>query len=98
MDEEGWDIVKPYLEKSKINYRVLIGDDMTAQNYGGVDSLPTSFLLDKEGRIAATHIGLVSKSVYQNDINTLLGSGVKSSAAGTTTAAAAVKPAAPRTK
>ena len=98
MDEEGWDIVKPYLEKSKINYRVLIGDDMTAQNYGGVDSLPTSFLLDKEGRIAATHIGLVSKSVYQNDINTLLGSGVKSSAAGITTAAAAVKPAAPRTK
>ena len=56
MDEEGWDIVKPYLERSKINYRVLIGDDMTAQNYGGVDSLPTSFLLDKEGRIAATHI------------------------------------------
>ena len=100
MDEEGWDIVKPYLERSKINYRVLIGDDMTAQNYGGVDSLPTSFLLDKEGRIASTHIGLVSKSVYQNDINTLLGSGVKSSAAAATTAAAAtaVKPAAPRAK
>ncbi len=95
MDEEGWDIVKPYLERSKINYRVLIGDDMTAQNYGGVDSLPTSFLLDKEGRIAATHIGLVSKSVYQNDINTLLGIGAKSSAAAT--AAAAVTPA-PRTK
>lgn len=96
MDEEGWDIVKPYLERSKINYRVLIGDDMTAQNYGGVDSLPTSFLLDKEGRIAATHIGLVSKSVYQNDINTLLGIGAKSSAAAAT-AAAAVTPA-PRTK
>ena len=96
MDEEGWDIVKPYLERSKINYRVLIGDDMTAQNYGGVDSLPTSFLLDKEGRIAATHVGLVSKSVYQNDINTLLVIGAKSSAAATA-AAAAVTPA-PRTK
>ncbi len=96
MDEEGWDIVKPYLEKSKINYRVLIGDDMTAQNYGGVDSLPTSFLLDKEGRIAATHIGLVSKSVYQNDINTLLGIGAKSAAAAAATAAA-ITPA-PRAK
>jgi peroxiredoxin len=73
MDEEGWEVVKPYLEKSKINYRVVIGDDMTAQNYGGVDSLPTSFMLDREGRIAATHIGLVSKSSYQNDIKTLLG-------------------------
>ena len=97
MDEEGWDIVKPYLERSKINYRVLIGDDMTAQNYGGVDSLPTSFLLDKEGRIAATHIGLVSKSVYQNDINTLLGAGAKSSASPSTAAAAAVTTA-PRAK
>lgn len=73
MDEEGWDIVKPYVEKAKINYRVVIGDDMTAQLYGGVDSLPTSFMLDREGRIAATHVGLVSKSSYQNDINALLG-------------------------
>ncbi len=75
MDEEGWDVVKPYVEKTKINYRMVIGDDMTAELYGGVDSLPTSFMLDREGRIAATHVGLVSKSAYQNDINTLLGPG-----------------------
>ena len=73
MDEEGWEVVKPYIERAKINYRVLIGDDMTAQNYGGVDSLPTSFILDREGRIANTHIGLASKSTIQNDIKTLLG-------------------------
>ena len=99
MDEEGWEIVKPYLERAKINYRVVIGDDMTAQKYGGVDSLPTSFVLDREGRIAATHVGLVSKSSYQNDINTLLGSGAKSSA-GVATAAAVVAPVkpAPRAK
>jgi len=73
MDDEGWDVVKPYVEKTKINYRMVIGDDMTAELYGGVDSLPTSFMLDREGRIAATHVGLVSKSAYQNDINTLFG-------------------------
>jgi cytochrome c biogenesis protein CcmG/thiol:disulfide interchange protein DsbE len=72
MDEEGWEVVKPYVEKSKINYRVLIGDDMTAQLYGGVDSLPTSFMLDRQGRIASTHTGLVSKSIFENDIKTLL--------------------------
>jgi thiol-disulfide isomerase/thioredoxin len=72
MDEEGWEVVKPYVEKSKINYRVLIGDDMTAQLYGGVDSLPTSFVLDRQGRIASTHTGLVSKSTFENDIKTLL--------------------------
>ena len=68
MDEEGWDIVKPYITDRKVNYRVLMGNDAIAQVYGGVDSLPTTFLIDREGRIAATHIGLVSKSTYQNEI------------------------------
>lgn len=72
MDEDGWSAVKPYVTDHKVNYRVVIGDDMTAQKFGGVDSLPTSFVIDKEGRIASTHIGLVSKKVYQNDIAQLL--------------------------
>ncbi len=72
MDEEGWELVKPYVEKHQINYRMVIGNDVVAQKYGGVDSLPTSFVIDKEGRIAATHIGLVSKRDYQKDIDELL--------------------------
>jgi cytochrome c biogenesis protein CcmG/thiol:disulfide interchange protein DsbE len=72
MDEEGWEVVKPYLEQAKINYRVVIGNDTIAGLYGGVDSLPTSFVLDQEGKIAATHVGLVSKSEYENDISQLL--------------------------
>ncbi len=72
MDEEGWEVVKPYLEKQKVNYRVVVGDDSIAQAYGGVDSLPTTFLLDREGKIASLHIGLVSKSNYQNEIEDLL--------------------------
>jgi cytochrome c biogenesis protein CcmG/thiol:disulfide interchange protein DsbE len=81
MDEEGLEVVRPYLEHTKVNYRILLGTDSVAQLYGGVDSLPTSFLLDREGRIAAVHVGLVSKGSYQDDINQLLG--VKTSRAGT---------------
>jgi cytochrome c biogenesis protein CcmG/thiol:disulfide interchange protein DsbE len=73
MDEEGWDIVKPYITGKKVNYRILLSDDSTAQLYGGVDSLPTTFLIDKEGKIGAVHVGLVSKSEYDKDITTLLG-------------------------
>ncbi len=80
MDEEGWDIVKPYVDKAKMNYRIVIGNDSMAQQWGGVDSLPTSFMIDREGRIAATHVGLVSKGEYQKDINELLGLNKKSAA------------------
>ena len=81
MDEEGWEVVRPYIEKSKVNYRIAIGNDEMAQLYGGVDSLPTSFLVDKEGRVASVHVGLVSKSDYENEINELFGA--KKSHAGT---------------
>ena len=72
MDEDGWESVKPYLEGRKVNYRVVIGNDEVADQYGGVSSLPTSFLVDQTGRVASVRVGLVSKSVYQNEIEHLL--------------------------
>jgi peroxiredoxin len=73
LDEDGWDAVKPYIQQKKINYRVMIGTEQVAQMYGEVDSLPTTFMIDREGRVAAVHIGLVSKSDYTHDILDLLG-------------------------
>jgi peroxiredoxin len=72
MDEEGWELVKPHVEKLKVNYRMLLGNEEVAQAYGGVDSLPTTFLLDRSGRVASVHTGLVSKSVYENEVQELL--------------------------
>ncbi len=72
MDDDGWKVVKPFLRELGINYRTLMGNDMTAALYGGVDSLPTSFLIDRDGRIAAVHVGLVSKSEYDNQVEQLL--------------------------
>lgn len=87
MDEEGWEAVKPYLEQAKVNYRVVVGNDSVAALYGGVDSLPTSFVLDQDGRIAATHVGLVSKSDYENEISQLLEGGPRSDAGSAVVAA-----------
>jgi cytochrome c biogenesis protein CcmG/thiol:disulfide interchange protein DsbE len=73
MDEDGWGVVKPYIAEHKVNYRVLLGDDSVTQLYGGVESLPTSFIIDREGKIAfAPHIGLIQKNEYVNEIQSLL--------------------------
>jgi peroxiredoxin len=72
MDEEGWDIVRPFTEELKLNFPVVVGDDRLADEYGGVSALPTTFIIDKEGRIAATHQGLVSKGDYEDEIERLL--------------------------
>lgn len=74
MDEEGWQAVKPYIAERKINYRILLGDDSVAQLYGGLDALPTTFLIDRDGKFAFTpHIGLTSKNEFLSEIQTLLG-------------------------
>lgn len=73
MDEEGWTAVKPYITAKKINYRILLGNDSVGQLYGGVDSLPTTFLIDREGRLAfPPHVGLAGKNDYLKEIQSLL--------------------------
>jgi cytochrome c biogenesis protein CcmG/thiol:disulfide interchange protein DsbE len=71
-DDDGWKSVRPYVASHKINYRVMIGSEKMSQLYGGIDSLPTSFILDRQGRIAAQHVGLVDKNDYRNEILKLL--------------------------
>jgi len=72
MDDEGWEVVKPFVADLNVNYRIVIGNDSTAEIYGGVDALPTTFLIDREGKIAAVHVGLASKKEFEDGIEELL--------------------------
>ncbi len=72
MDDDGWESVKPFLSHLGVNYRVVIGDSETAQLYGGVDALPTTFLIDRDGKIAAVHVGLVDRKDFEDGVEQLL--------------------------
>ena len=72
MDDDGWTSVKPYLTKTKINYRVVIGNDDLSKAYGTIDTLPETFIIDRQGRIAAEFSGMVSRMDYEKDLLALL--------------------------
>jgi len=73
MDEDGWSAIKPYVDKMKMNYRVLLGNDDISTAYGGLDSLPTTLLIDRQGKIASVHVGLsMGKEEFKNAIVQLL--------------------------
>jgi peroxiredoxin len=72
MDEDGWKSVKPYLATKKIDYTIVAGTEDVAKAYGGVDSLPSTFIIDREGKIAFSHSGLVGKDTYDTEIRSLL--------------------------
>lgn len=74
MDEDGWQAVKPYIAEKKINYRILLGNDTVSELYGGLDALPTTFLIDRNGKFAFNaHVGLASKNEFLSEIQSLLG-------------------------
>ena len=78
-DDEGWDMVKPYIAEHRINYRIVLGNDNLDKAYGGIESLPTTFVIGRDGHVASKHVGLVSKSTYQEEIVRLLKAPVESS-------------------
>jgi peroxiredoxin len=72
MDDDGWKAINPFVAKRKINYRVVLGDDKTGDQYGGLEALPTTFVIDRSGRIASVHVGLASKKDFEDAIEKLL--------------------------
>jgi peroxiredoxin len=72
MDDDGWKSVKPWLGKNNLNYPVVIGDQELAKRYG-VEAMPMTLLIDREGRVAGVHLGLVEKKTWEGEISRLLG-------------------------
>jgi cytochrome c biogenesis protein CcmG/thiol:disulfide interchange protein DsbE len=73
MDEDGWEIVQPYTQRMHINYQVLMADPAIAEAYGGLEALPETIMIDRNGRIAARHQGLTDKSEYEAEVVQLIG-------------------------
>ena len=72
LDEGGWNAVRPYADAKKINYPVMVGNETIADLFGRLKAVPTTIIIDRQGRIAATHIGLCQKSEYEGDIQAVL--------------------------
>ncbi|MGH9783940.1 MAG: TlpA disulfide reductase family protein [Terriglobia bacterium] len=72
LDEEGPEKVKKYVAEHKVNYKIVMGDEKTAEAFGGVIGLPTSFIVDREGKFYSMHRGLVGKDVVEEELLELL--------------------------
>lgn len=73
VDDDDEDAVKKFAEKYGINYPIAIATDEMRTEYGGIPALPTSFVLDEEGRVVQKHEGLRDPVLYEVEIRALLG-------------------------
>ncbi|WP_348266744.1 redoxin domain-containing protein [Edaphobacter paludis] len=63
--------IKPFMTKWHMNYPVAVGTDALGEKFG-VREMPLTLLIDRDGRIAASHAGIVDRATFENDIQQLL--------------------------
>jgi cytochrome c biogenesis protein CcmG/thiol:disulfide interchange protein DsbE len=71
LDDDGWKTVKPFIETSKVPYRIVLGKETTSKAYS-IEQMPDTFLIDRDGRIAAKYVGLVDKDNVETNIRAVL--------------------------
>ena len=57
-----------FVQQMKMPYPVLIDGDSISQPYGGLDDLPTSLFVDRNGVVVASQLGLTSKDEIEAKI------------------------------
>jgi peroxiredoxin len=72
VDQDGAKVLKPFIEQNKINYPIILADEKVQSDYGGIEGIPTTFIIDKEGKISAKHVGLTQKAEFEKEIEPLL--------------------------
>ena len=65
-------MVADFAKNYKINYPIVIHDQEIVYAYGGIRSIPTTFILDKEGKVRQGVQGYRPKSFFTNIIDPLL--------------------------
>jgi cytochrome c biogenesis protein CcmG/thiol:disulfide interchange protein DsbE len=74
VDREGQtkNDVPGFVKSYNINYPIVYFNDKVVTDYGGIEAIPTAFVVDKNGNIADKHVGLVPISTYLSKIEELL--------------------------
>ncbi len=73
IDRNGLAAVKPFLDKNpQIKYPVVPNGIPAAQAFGGIQSIPTSFLIDRQGRVVTRFMGLVQEQVLEGYVKAAL--------------------------
>jgi len=75
MDDASKEEIQKFAKEMGVNYTILLGKEAVGQQYGGVDVLPTTYFIDRDGKIVSREFGLQSRSLFVDNIKKALGQG-----------------------
>jgi thiol-disulfide isomerase/thioredoxin len=73
VDDGSPDDVLEFAKAFHMNYPVVMWSHELVSEYGGVPALPTTFLINKDGRVVQKHEGLYPPDVYDTEVRALMG-------------------------
>ena len=71
MDDEGMKVVKPFMAEKHMDYPVVIGSEALGKRFN-LGEMPLTLLIDRQGRIAVAHAGVVDRDDFEHHIQQLL--------------------------
>jgi thiol-disulfide isomerase/thioredoxin len=80
--DAGKDVIEKAVQKTGVSYPILLADGKIEKAYGGLDYLPMSFYVDKNGVVVEETAGLGTKDEIEANIKKTIASGGKTDAAG----------------
>ena len=78
-DKAGWAhdraAIAKFVQQEHMPYPVLMGGDSITKPYGGLDAMPTSFYVDRTGKVVAAQTGITSEDDMEKNIQKAIAAG-----------------------
>ncbi len=67
-DRHADQTVKNFVQKYGVSYQIVMGDDEVQAAFGGMDAIPTTFIIDRNGQIRDRKVGAEPTAEYEQTI------------------------------
>ena len=75
VDQNGPEHVKKFATAKGMNYTIVMGDDAVVESFGGIDAIPTTFLIGRDGRLIHQKTGAMPREEYEKLVVSALNAG-----------------------
>ncbi len=72
VDQQGPSVVAKFVQDRGVNYPVLLTQQKTTSDFGGVYGIPVAFLVNKSGKVVKKYTGYIQHTILEKDIKSLL--------------------------
>jgi peroxiredoxin len=72
LDNDPQEVLPDFISEHNIPFAVVIGTRDMMTKYGGVQSIPTTFFINRKGEITNVHMGFIDEATFEKEAKKIL--------------------------